>query len=251
LTVEGKKVSIKNYLNFFIKNIKFLIFIIIFALTSVISNINSPEINSLFNRGIALEYSVVSLNANELNEIRDKVKSLDYKYFYVDMGSIEEDAYDFSNNEISKILYVELPTVLDEKDKERINQISDFIFKKDKSASLIDIKMLGNIYSRSFASFSYFLQILSYSFFIWFFVLIVFFNAFKTGLFTEYKNNILNFFKKQAQDLKAFFEKVKINGFGYFIKRLLFDEEDCDDCRQQSLHNVLKHCISDLSAWQR
>lgn len=222
------------------KNVKFLIFLLIFIITTIVSNLNIPAVNLFYGRGVALEYSILNFDNKKIDEIKEKIKQVGYPYFHVAVGEIDDIAFDVNNKPIKDILYVQIPTVLDLKDKDKINQISDIIFDKLDNSSLLGIKILGNVYSRPYAGFSYFVQILCLSLIAWTFILLIFFNRKENQIFAEYRKNVVVFLKNKYLDLIEFIKKVKEKGFGYFIKRLLFDEKDCDNSQSDVTLEIVK-----------
>lgn len=217
---------------FFIKNTKLILFIIVFSLICFIYNLNLQPLNYILKRGVILEYTCPK-NANVKKEdIKKQLVNLGIKYSFVDdINKTQYLEYDRDNKPIERSIYIALPSKAAKDKAELFNNISNFIFDNYKGSKLNDIKTLNDNYSKPYGAFLKFLGLLFVSLFIWVVLLYLIYNP--KELSVNFFNALKNFFTKQKQNLSNLIQKTREKGITYFIKVLLFDE--VDDEKESSL----------------
>ncbi len=230
---------IENTKKYFIKNSKLLLFLVIFILFCIICNQNNQNLNYFLKRGVILEYSF-SKNLNiDKEKIKNELLNLGFNYSFVDeLNKTEINEYDWDNKKIEKILFIALPTLPTEDKKEVLNKVSDYVFENYQNSKLISVKALNNEYNKPFSTFLKFLGLLFVSFVFWLILIYLFCD--KKILAENIKNSTKNFFIKTKEDFITLIKKTKENGIGYFIKRILFDDND------NSETNITKEIISTI-----
>ena len=94
--------------SFFYKNLKFILFCIIFIITCSISNVNNQDLNHFLKKGTILEYSLSNSNINK-DDIEKKLINEGVKYGYVNFEKNENSQiYDSDNSEIKNIISIKL-----------------------------------------------------------------------------------------------------------------------------------------------
>ncbi len=216
--------KIKNY---FIKNAKKLIFILVFVLVCSIYNWNEQTLNYILKRGCVLEYSIPDETNLNVHKIKNKLGELDIKFSYVDYVDKTDDfIYDPDDKLIDKVLYIALPVLAREDRIPLFNKVSNFVFDNYKNSKLINIKTLNYNYQTPYSAFFKFLGVLFVSVFIWVVLLYLIYDS-KT-LTRETIDSIKGFFVRQKEGFVKLINKTKEKGVLYFIKRVLFDESDDD-----------------------
>ncbi len=230
----------KKIKEFFIKNGKILLFIIIFTIVCVIYNQNSQTLNYILKRGIILEYSCPAGSNVDKKGLKSKLLDLNIKYSYIDEISQDKyKTYDSDEKLIEKSIYIALPVLPAENKTQLLNNISDYIFENYPNSKLLDVKVLNDNYSKPYSSFLKFLGLAFTSGFIWLIILYLIYNP-KT-LTKKFIENIKNFILKQKENTFNLISKTKEKGVGYFIKKVLFD--DSDDEKEAS---ITKEIISTI-----
>ncbi len=226
---------------FFKKNAKLLIFIIIFAFIVTIYNQNFQTLNYILKRGTILEYSYKNENINK----KDIEKILlDYKIKYATINTQNKEEYliyDSDEEKIENSLFVSLPYLINKDKNELFNKINDYILEKYKTAKLIDLKTLNDVYSSPYSAFLKFLGILFVSLFIW--VVILYLICDNKKLNKEAKENFLNFFRKQKENTTTLFKKTKEKGFGYFLRKIFFDESIQEDKQTSATKEIINTIV--------
>ena len=138
--------KIKSYLA---KNIKLILFLIVFISICFIYNQNNQTLNYFLKRGIILEYSAKNVNVENLE---NKLTQLGIKYS--------------STKQNDDIFYLALPLKIDNQ-KELINDISNYVFETYQGSKLNDVKALNDSYHKAYSAFLKFLGLLFVSSFIW------------------------------------------------------------------------------------
>lgn len=224
-----------NIAEYFRKNIKLFIFILIFCVLVFIYNQNSQTLNFyILKRGTILEYSLK--NDADCEKIKNKLSELNIKHYQVDnIDNSEFESYDFEQQKINKILLVGIP-ILSEKNKENLfNNISQFVFENYPDSKLTDIKSINGNYNEPYAAFLKFLAILFTASILWLILMYLIYD-FKT-INQAIKTNTLNFFENQKEKLKNLAQKTRENGIGYLLKRILLDEKN--DEKESSVTNEI------------
>ena len=221
----------ENLTCFFKKNVKILLFLVCFCAVSFVYNLNIQSLNYILKRGTVLEYSVSQdekLIENSKSEIRNKLLQLNIKYSFVDVeNNSKEVLFDKDNKQIKNSLFIALPLKIEEKNKQIVDEISEFVFNKFPTSKLEELTTLKEIYSNPFNSFLMFMGILFISIFVWVVLLYLFFDYEKIN--NEFKENILNYFKNLKNGFLKHVKNTKEQGLGYLIKIILFDEKECDE----------------------
>lgn len=236
--------KIKNNLQSFIKdNLKFLLFILVFAIVCFIYNINNDFINYISKKGTLLEYSInqnqtIDKEAIKNELIKNKIKYFDIKSANLDVLSDAVTDYEF--DKIHNILVILIPYKAEDKFKPLINNISDYIFNNYPNSKLIDLKPLNGCYSTPYFAFNLFLVLFFISLVIWLILIAILFDL-KTYI-NEIINETKEFFIKQKQNLKNLIQKTKQKGLGYFLKRILLDDGEQDE-ETSALKEILSTII--------
>ncbi len=216
--------KIKNY---FIKNTKQLIFIIIFTLVCFVYNFNEQTLNYILKRGTVLEYSIPEKVTVDIFKLKNKLGNKDIKFSYIDIvDKTDEFVYDSDDKLIDKVLYIAIPILAKEDKISLFNSVSDFVFDEYKNSKLINIKTLNDIYSTPYSAFLKFLGVLFVSLFIWIVVLYLIYDS--KALTKSAIASIKGFFVKQKEGFINLINKTKEKGVFYLLKRILFDENDED-----------------------
>ena len=187
----------ENLTCFFKKNVKILLFLVCFCAVSFVYNLNIQSLNYILKRGTVLEYSVSQdekLIENSKSEIKNKLLQLNIKYSFVDVeNNSKEVLFDKDNKQIKNSLFIALPLKIEEKNKQIVDEISEFVFNKFPTSKLEELTTLKEIYSNPFNSFLMFMGLLFISIFVWIVLLYLFYDYEKIN--NEFKENILNYFK--------------------------------------------------------
>ena len=185
-------------------------------------NINSQNLNYFLKRGTSLEYSYTGELRNDAeNIIENKLSSLNIKYNLIENEDIENyEYYDGDEVKVKNSLIISIPIKITEKNKELFNDISSFIFENFENAKLIDLRRLNEDYHTPYTTLKFYLIVMLISFVIW---LLPYFLLKKTGIIKPKDDN-----ENKEGGFREFIKKVKENGFGYFLKRVFFDEETAE-----------------------
>ena len=208
----------ENIKLFFKKNAKTFLFLIIFLCVCLIYNSNLQIINNLFNKGVILEYSVDKNAKLENLKIDEKLKELKINTYEIALNS--------NYSSIEKTLKIKIPLKINQKNKNKIDEISNEIFESYTNSKLNNVKTAGKTYSSPYNAFAIFLELLFISILIHYFVLLALIGA-KT-LNSNIKQGMVNFIQKQKEGFKNLIQKTKENGISYLIKKILFDETQDD-----------------------
>lgn len=210
---------------YFIKNTKLLIFIVVFALVCYIYNLNLQPLNFILKRGVVLEYSCSKTVDINKDDIKKNLSKLGIKYSFIDdVDKSEYQELDRDDNPINRSLYIALPIKADEDKTELFNNVSGFIFDNYPNSKLNDIKALNDNYSKPYSAFLKFLGLLFTSLFIWVVLLYLFYNP--KELSENFINSTKSFFIKQKENFLNLINKTREKGIVYFIKAVLFDDND-------------------------
>ncbi len=219
---------ISRIIDYIKKNVKLLIFILIFCISVFLYNQNLQTLNFVLKRGVVLEYSVPkNININK-DEIKNKLDSLNIKYSFINISDKSDyKVLDWENKPVEQTLVIGL-TILAREDKKPVfDSISDFIFEKYASSRLIDIKSLNN-YSKPYAGFFNFLIVLTSSGIIWLLLMYIIFGF--NSINQKISQSLRDYFENKKEKLRVFINKTREKGIPYFIKRLLSDDDkDCED----------------------
>lgn len=219
---------ISKLIDYIKKNIKLIIFLLIFSGVVFLYNQNLQTVNFILKRGVVLEYSISKNIEINKDEIENKLKTSNIKYSFIDI--IDSSKYkirDRENNPVDKTLLIGLAILAKEDKASVFNNISDFIFEKYENAKLIDVVSLYN-YSRPYAGFINFLIVLLSSTLIWLIVMYLIYDF--NSINQKISQSIREYFKNQKEKFKTFIQKTREKGISYFIKRILSDDDkNCED----------------------
>ena len=233
--------KIKNFLN---KNYKSLLFCLIFIFVCIIYNQNIQNLNYILKRGIVLEYSLSKNTSVDSEKIKEKLLKEGLKYSYIkDFKDIDSKIYDSDDKLVENVLNIALPIKADKNKIDTINNISDFIYELYPKSKLIGIKALNDDYHKSYTTFLRFLGIFFVSLFVWVLSLYVFFS--EKDFLKKSMEYIKNYINEQREKFINFLRKTKENGFGYFLKKIFF-EDTKDENGEDKEPNVTKEIISTI-----
>ena len=224
---------------FFIKNYKLILFLLIFFCVCFVYNINNPTLNYILKRGILLEYSIPNYDT----KTKDSLKELNFKYLDSQIFKLDKKDYDFENDPYENVLFVQIPMLADKKTEAEINKISDVVFKNNENSKLIDVSALGSDYNQPYSAFLKFLGILFVSLVIFYISLYLFFN--KEFSKEKIKKSIIDFCEKRKQSCKKLINKTKEKGAIYLIKKILFDDAE-DENGNEKETSFTKEIISTI-----
>ncbi len=219
------KDNIKDY---FKKNFKLLIFILIFAIVCSIYNLNLQTINMFFKRGIILEYSILPQNKIDKEQMENRLAKLGVKYSFIETPqNLSYSAYDPDGDLIQSTLLVGLAILPDKTKINLINSISDYVFDASPNSKLIDVRKMNDYYSKSYSAFLRFLGLVLSSFCIW--IILIYLLSDGKKFMKNSRETFKNFLTQKKNAFLNFVKNTKEKGFGYFIKCLLFDDNNKED----------------------
>ena len=233
--------KIKNFLN---KNYKSLLFCLIFIIICFIYNQNFQSLNFILKRGVILEYSLAKNTVVDSEKIKEKLIKEGLKYSYIkDFKDINSKIYDSDDKLIVNVLDVALPIKPDKNNIDTINNISDYIYEMYPQSKLIDLKALNDNYHKPFSTFVRFLGLFFVSAFIWVILLYLFFS--EKDFLKKAKESCKKYLNEKKENLINFIKKTKEKGFGYFLKKIFF-EDTKDENGEEKEPNVTKEIISTI-----
>lgn len=231
---------INKIIEYIKNNIKTLLFFIVLFLLIFLCSKDFQVLNYILKRGVVLQYEISSDIDLNIDKIKQKLTSFNVKYSYVDVvDNSEFETYDFEQNKIEKYLLIALPVLYREENKILFNNVSDFVFENYKNSKLIGVESLDNNYSDCYAGFIKLIELLFFTFIIWLILMYLIYDI-KT-INQKIKESVKSYFCKQKENIKKLVLKTKENGFWYFLKMVLFD-----DNKNEEETNVAYEIISTI-----
>lgn len=232
---------IKLFIN---KNLKVLLFCVIFALVCFFYNQNSQTLNFFLKRGVVLEYSLENNTNPDKQKIEEKLVKNGIKYSFIkDFQNNQSKTYDSDDKLVYNMLHIALPVLAKEDKAELFNEISDYIFDNYPSSKLLNIKPLNDNYHKPYSAFLKFFGVVFVAFFIW--VIALYLIIEDKAIFKKAKESTKNYLNQKKNGFVDFFKKTKEKGPGYFFKKILFDEAK-DENGNEKDPDVTKEIINTI-----